>query len=227
MRITTVFLLSAAAVYVICTSVIANAAEPGSSQPDTSAVDWTGASIGIVGGISALDGTTRIPAYSRDAFHADSTSGAIGAKAGYNQHFANDIVLGIEASMFALFNEGHSTFGNEDWHVNADWQGVMVGRIGYASGRFLPYLKGGVSFLHLKDLRYESSIFPSSRPLDRSYVGWTVGAGVDYAVDNNWVLGVDYAYSDFGSHNFENDEIGPTFVEPGLHLISASISYKF
>lgn len=227
MKLTNVFLLSTAAACAVCVSIIAKAAEPASSPQATSSVNWTGASIGIVGGVSALDGTTRIPAYSAAPFHADSTSGTIGAKAGYNHHFANVVVLGVEASLLALFNEGHSTFGHEEWHVDADWQGAVVGRVGYATGRFLPYVKGGVSLLHLENLRYESSIFPPSRPLDRTYVGWTVGVGVDYAVDDNWVVGVDYAYSDFSSHNFENDEIGATFVEPSLHLISASISYKF
>jgi outer membrane immunogenic protein len=32
----------------------------------------------------------------------------------------------------------------------------------------------------------------------KTRTGWTVGGGVDYALTNQWSIGVEYRYSDFG-----------------------------
>jgi len=60
--------------------------------------------------------------------------------------------------------------------------GSVRGRLGYAFDRFLPYLTGGLAI--------EDS------------VGWTAGAGVDYAITDHWSIGVDYLHGDYiGGHS--------------------------
>ncbi|MGC1557609.1 MAG: outer membrane beta-barrel protein, partial [Methylovirgula sp.] len=35
----------------------------------------------------------------------------------------------------------------------------------------------------------------------RERTGWTAGAGVEYAIDNNWSIRAEYRYTDFGRVN--------------------------
>jgi outer membrane immunogenic protein len=61
-------------------------------------------------------------------------------------------------------------------------------------------------------------------------VGWTVGGGVEYAIDPNWTVRAEYRYTDFGSFN---EYLVST--HPGdyarLHIydneVEAGFSYKF
>ena len=61
--------------------------------------------------------------------------------------------------------------------------------------------------------------------------GWTVGGGIAYAVTNNWSLGAEYRYSDFGSYNdFSAVALFPnSFVRHHIteHQVQARFSYKF
>lgn len=99
--------------------------EPASKMAAASAFNWTGGSIGLVAGVNFLNGDTRISDYGSD-HNADSSSGAFGAKATYNHQFANNVVVGAEASLLAVFNDGDASTNSgidEEWRVGADWQG--------------------------------------------------------------------------------------------------------
>jgi outer membrane immunogenic protein len=191
---------------------------------------WTGGYVGIVAGVNFLKGDMTIPAYVPPDYNTDSTSGAIGGKVGYNYQFENNVVIGAEASLVAVFNKGSddtiAAIG-ETIHASADWQAQIVAKAGYAAGRLMPYVKGGVAFLHADDIYYDSGIFGQSDSLSRTYTGWTIGVGVDYALTDNLIFGVDYSFADFGSHDFANSQIGPTILKPSTHTVSASLSYKF
>ncbi|MER9606931.1 outer membrane protein [Mesorhizobium sp. M0140] len=188
---------------------------------------WTGGYVGIVAGVNYLKGDFDIPNYDPSGYNADNTSAEIGGKVGYNYQFANNFVLGGEASLVAVFNEGaDSTFDDEEINVHSDWQAHIVAKVGYAADRFMPYVKGGIAFLHADDVFY-STTGDRSDPQSRTYIGWTIGAGVDYALNEKWIVGVDYAYAHFGSHDFANDQLGPTILKPSTHTVSASLSYKF
>jgi outer membrane immunogenic protein len=41
---------------------------------------------------------------------------------------------------------------------------------------------------------------PGGRSTERGRVGWTAGAGVEYAFTNNWIFGVEWLYYNLGSH---------------------------
>jgi outer membrane immunogenic protein len=193
---------------------------------------WTGGYVGIVAGVNFLDGDITIPLYTRPDYNADSTSAAVGGKIGYNYQFENNVVLGAEASLVAVFNKGSDrttgAFGAETIQAGANWQAQIVAKAGYAADRFMPYVKGGVAFLHANDVYYSDPLpLGDSSRLSRTFTGWTIGVGVDYALTDNLILGVDYSYADFGSHDFKNSQIGPTILEPSTQTVSASLSYKF
>ncbi|RUV83529.1 porin family protein [Mesorhizobium sp. M1A.F.Ca.IN.020.06.1.1] len=190
--------------------------------------NWSGGYIGAVAGVNFLQGDVTIPAYDPTGYDGDSTSASIGGQIGYQYQFDNNVVLGAEARLVAVFNRKTvPTHDDETFETGANWQGNIVAKAGYGMGNFLPYLKGGVAFLHLHDTGYESGF--GIAKFDRTYTGWTVGFGADYALNEKWVVGVDYAYSHFAKHDFSEDSaaVGPTIVKPSTHTVSLSLNYRF
>jgi outer membrane immunogenic protein len=57
-----------------------------------------------------------------------------------------------------------------------------------------------------------------------SRVGWTAGAGVEYAFTNNWTLGAEYLYADLGKSSFSTP-IATVAAFDGLSA-SGHISYN-
>ena len=55
-------------------------------------------------------------------------------------------------------------------------------------------------------------------------VGWTVGAGAEYAVTNNWTIKSEYLYTDLGSKYY--DIVG---ADSGLtnQAVRVGVNYKF
>jgi outer membrane immunogenic protein len=193
--------------------------------------NWTGGYIGGVVGANFLRGDVNIPNYTPPGYDGDSTSASVGGQIGYQYQFDNNVVLGAEARLVAVFNKKsvptEDGLGGETFTTKANWQGDIVAKAGYAMGTLLPYVKGGVAFLNLHDSGYDSAAFGPAR-FGRTYTGWTIGAGVDYALTDKWVVGVDYAYAHFSDHNFEGDAgVGPTFIKPSTHTVSLSLNYRF
>ena len=69
-----------------------------------------------------------------------------------------------------------------------------------------------------------------ARALVRRWLGWTLGAGVEYALSNNWTARAEYRYTDFGT---KTDTLALTY--PGFHAknhytdqaVRLGLSYKF
>lgn len=168
-------------------------------------------------------------------------------------------VIGVEGSVdgTSLSNTataGFAGFGGTAASVsaNANVQGSVRGRFGFAWDRVLIYATGGVAFGGF-DTNYSvagntsglaaingGAPFYGSNSFSNSRVGWTAGGGVDYAVTPNWIVFVEYRYTDFGT-------IGNTFLAapafasvPGLaggvlysnrtlnqNQVQVGFSYKF
>nr|WP_292574930.1 outer membrane beta-barrel protein [Mesorhizobium sp.] len=139
-------LLTSAMLVGFCSSAFA--ADALSVEP--SSYNWTGAYIGAVAGVNFLKGDVRIPNDDPSGYDGDSTSASIGGQVGYQYQFDNNFVVGAEARLVAVFNKKTvPTIESETFETAADWQGDIVAKAGYAMGNFLPYVKGGVAFLHL------------------------------------------------------------------------------
>ena len=73
-----------------------------------------------------------------------------------------------------------------------NWLGTARGRIGYAFDRFLPYFTAGAAFGDIKGTVGAVNDFSATK------VGWTGGAGVEYAFIDNWSAKLEYLYVDLG-----------------------------
>ncbi|MBO0764672.1 MAG: porin family protein [Hyphomicrobiaceae bacterium] len=116
-----------------------------------------------------------------------------GVQAGWQRQFGK-LVAGVEA--------GFNLLGFDDTELSPIVPGLarsvqvsniftLTGRVGYAEGRWLAYIKGGLANgeVDIEHRQLSTDITTSSN--DRE-TGWTAGLGVDYALTPNLFLGVEY-----------------------------------
>ncbi|MGL4264491.1 MAG: outer membrane protein [Afipia sp.] len=119
-------------------------------------------------------------------------SGVLGGlQAGYN--WQNGAwVAGIEADI--QLNSSDDTFAA--WKFSNPWFGTVRGRVGYAFNSVLLYGTGGLAFGALK------AQLPGGLSESNTSAGWTVGAGAEFAINQNWSAKVEYLYIDLSEKNF-------------------------
>ena len=143
--------------------------------------------------------------------------------------------LGLCVSAAQCFGD---TGGYATGTVQSGIQGSVRARAGYAFGRFLPYATAGVAFgsfysdaqLFGTDLDGVTN-FAASGVKSATRVGWTAGAGLEYAINNRWSARVEYRYSDFGRLAIATDPsaVGAVFAvdrQLDQHQVQVGFSYK-
>jgi outer membrane immunogenic protein len=103
----------------------------------------------------------------------------VGLEADFLYNSLDDKTLGVAGSAGVAL--GMNVEGDVKWPASARV------RAGYAIDRILPFVTAGVAAAE-----YELTMFPMDTPQFRAsrgdtYVGWTVGGGVEYAFTSNWL----------------------------------------
>ena len=108
----------------------------------------------------------------------DARSGMAGLTFGYNAQ-AGSFVYGLETGIDAAWMKTVNWAGPPclACEIQMRYFGTLRGRIGYAVGQSLPYITGGLAY---GGLSTSSLMFGTSQ--NDTKIGWTVGAGVEYAV---------------------------------------------
>jgi outer membrane immunogenic protein len=180
--------------------------------PHVVAYNWTGFYLGLNGGWGwASDG--------------EGSGGLIGGTLGYNWQM-NQIVFGIETDIAWSGIESDGRCGDGlRCEVSNDWLGTARGRIGLAMDRFMPYVAGG--------LAYGDVSARATGLRDRSDVqaGWTLGAGVEFALTAPWTAKLEYLYVDLGDlGDFgcgRRCGAGRNNAEFDAHIIRAGLNFRF
>ena len=168
-----------------------------------------------------------------------------GAMIGYNwQHKA--LVFGVEADInYVGFSEEHSRefsdinsplltgeegfSGTSDLSFDANWFGTIRGHLGFAADNLLFYGTGGLAYGHMEASfagevsDYEEAVSYEASTETTNW-GWTVGAGMEYGIDN-WSVGVEYLFVDLGSAEWDAD-LRETVNNPFLSGVLAEIKGK-
>jgi outer membrane immunogenic protein len=157
-----------------------------------------------------------------------------GVYAGYNFDLGNSMVLGIDGDVtYNKYKKNENVVfpGNASvtTQTKSEWGGAARLRAGYAVDRFLPYIAGGVALAQVKNSRQlEVGDDLSYASLSKTRVGYTVGAGVDYAATDNVVLRLEYRFTDLGTDKFRFNEASQE-VKSKLQTndIRVGVAYKF
>ncbi|MDH4986161.1 porin family protein [Aminobacter anthyllidis] len=222
---------------VICSTLVAAST---ASATDTSGFVWTGGYVGIQAGYSWADSTLTyfdtVDGYTPNYYAELKPSGFMGGLyAGYNRQFSSNLLLGVEADIQAGGADsspvsGRLRGGGEDsiytYTSKLDWSASLRARMGYAAGRFLPYVTAGLSAAQFEISR--TAVHPYG-PMAASdvYAGWSVGAGLEFAATDAIVLRTEYRYSDYGHENLDVvDYLLPTSALR-THDVRIGLAYKF
>jgi outer membrane immunogenic protein len=175
--------------------------------------NWTGGYIGINGG----------GGWGRSSFGAPFASnsynlsgGVVGATLGYNFQ-AGALVWGVEGDLDWSNIRGSGPCGLTTCETRNGWLGTVRGRIGYAADRFMPYVTGGLA---VGDIRTNITGVGSA---NTTKAGWTLGAGVEWALWQNWTAKVEYLYVDLG----RGGSIAGSDASFHTSLVRAGLNYRF
>lgn len=152
-----------------------------------------------------------------------------GATLGYNWQ-TDAFVFGFESDLgYLSVNEEDATASG---FASADYGGyaTLTARFGYAYDRWLFYGKGGLAFANIENTAgavVAGDADPSDfTNLDEIRAGWALGAGVEFAFQQDLSLKVEYLYMDFSddrSGNFDGDFFRH---ENDLHTLKVGVNYS-
>jgi len=220
---------SAAAGFALALSLSLSA---GAADAGETGRDWSGAYLGgyLGYGFGQLD-------VKFDGVHpadTDLDGVAGGGLAGWNAQFGG-LVVGLEADGGFTTQSGEvrgsvtleppdepgTYFYTDRFHKN--WEAHLRGRLGWAFGDVLLYAAGGLAVAGV-EFSYQS-IHDGTYEIERqTQVGWTAGAGLDYAIDDSFRLRVEYLYDDYGSAWYFDH---PDKVDLTTHSLRLAIAYGF
>jgi outer membrane immunogenic protein len=150
----------------------------------------------------------------------DLSGWQLGVAAGANFTISEAIVAGIVADIaWADIGGSNDDFAPLEYNIN--WLGSVRGRLGFDGGAFLPYVTAGLAFAN-NTIDLDAGFDEDTQ----THIGWTVGAGVEFAVADNVSLDLLYRYSDYGSKDYE---LGGDVSDFSLttHTVSAGVNFRF
>jgi outer membrane immunogenic protein len=159
-----------------------------------------------------------------------------GGQIGYNWQ-ASNYVFGLEGTISGMDNSGtlsNTVFGARDdvfsWRTN--WMATVTGRVGIAANNNLFYAKGGYAGAN-SHLAVSDIVPPlvGSGSDTRWHNGWTVGAGWEYGITQNWIAGLEYDFASFETRSYQlGTNLGVYSFDSkprDIQSVVARISYKF
>ena len=180
--------------------------------------NWTGFYIGINGG-----GGFGRSDWDSIGSSFDVSGGLVGGTVGYNYQFGQAVV-GVEGDIdWADINGTTNTACPFGCKTTDNWLSTVRGRLGYAADRFMPFITGGAAF---GDIRASTPGFAGA---SNTEAGWTVGAGLEFAIAGNWTAKAEYLYVDLGKVNCGiscgaavTDNVSFT-----SNIVRAGVNYRF
>lgn len=192
-------------------------------------INWSGAYIGVEAGYGwGGDSYNYTPASTSVDVHADGFLG--GVTAGYNwQH--DRFVFGLEGdiSYSAMKDSEHSALLEAPCYIEGctakvDWFGTGRARVGYAFENFLPYATGGFAVGHVKGSADNGACGFISCDYSDTRWGWTAGAGIEWAMNQQISLKAEYLHVDLGKPDFTASTVT---TDVKFDAVRIGINYHF
>jgi outer membrane immunogenic protein len=182
---------------------------------------WTGLYLGINGGGGwgredwVDNSSIGIPPGAAVRHRPDG--GMFGGTFGFRYQLNSNIVIGVEgmadwADLNDTVNTSSVFFPVENETLKVKSLYSATGQIGYAWSQALLYVKGGWAGANTTAninattgagvIPGVGTFTPFTASNSQNDSGWTVGVGLDYALINNFVIGVEYDHYDLGYASF-------------------------
>lgn len=164
--------------------------------PEPACRDWSGFYIGAHAGWL----WANIDADSDDVDFNNSLNGdgfVGGGLVGAN--FQSDcVVFGVEGDIGWADANGNNHIDDleTDLDIDTGTNAHIRARLGWSADNFMPFIAGGASYF---ELDHHSDFDDGTN----NQWGWNIGAGVDWAVSDLFILRAEYIYSDFSNASFD------------------------
>lgn len=202
-------------------------------EPVPEAYDWSGFYIGIAGGYAwgefeADSGPSTHPLDDFNDEIDDAKGWLLGGTLGYNFQSEN-IVFGVEADAFWSDLDEDIVTADPEFHLDLDWLATVRARVGFAFDRFLPYVTGGLAIGGIELESFDNVAPPAGDDDSNTHLGWTVGAGAEFAVTDNISIKGEYNFVDLGSEDYDLTG-GVFFGEEELdfeaHIVKFGVNFR-
>jgi len=169
-------------------ALISTTSEAWHGSPDVGPAAWDGNYVGGVGGGAGQVISTQGLGVAK-AFSATGPIG--GVYSGQNWMFGN-AMLGVDGAAMLGNVVGH---GAQPGAASTSYQDFLEsdlrGRAGYAVGRFLPFVAGGLDFGASQQVDNATGNVKANQPV----LAGTLGAGLDYMATERIAIRAEYLYS--------------------------------
>lgn len=161
-----------------------------------------------------------------------------GIQAGYNHQFANGVVLGVVADVsFGDVSDSVMDGNYIRQYSELDMFGSVRLRAGYALGRFLPYVTGGLAWQSGKTGEScpdgalfghcsKTGAYAETEKLGTN--GFVYGGGLEMAVTDHISLGAEYLRYDFDSRVYTlGANASARSIDQAFEVVRATLNYRF
>ncbi|MBV8791253.1 MAG: porin family protein [Pseudolabrys sp.] len=176
--------------------------------------NWTGFYVGINGGGGWGRSDSAAPFATAGSFN--TSGGMVGGTVGYNWQMGT-FVWGLEGDIDWSNIRGSAPCGATTCETRNDWLGTFRGRLGYAAGRIMPYITGGLAVGNIN----HNVVGVGSANNTRA--GWALGGGVEVALWQNWTGKLEYLYADLG----RGSSVLGSDAKFNASLLRAGLNYRF
>jgi outer membrane immunogenic protein len=198
--------------------------------------NWSGIYIGANGGYGFGNSNWSQTGVSTGNFNTNG--GLAGGTVGANYEFWGGAVLGVEGDWDWTNLNGSSSAAScvaagagagaavTPCKTASNWLSTVRGRAGWAFDRVLVYGTGGAAFAPVQASLTGSGLGTDSN----TEVGWTAGAGLEFAFAPNWTAKAEYLYVDLNNGTCIaacGGATPPVSVKFTENVIRAGINFKF
>jgi outer membrane immunogenic protein len=193
---------------------------------------WAGIHIGAHGGYGWGTDTSSFAGFGVSS--SLEPKGAFGGgQIGYDTYLTGNWLIGYELDLSGgdIRASGPSLPATAFSATSkSDYFGTARARLGYPFDHWLLYATGGSAWAH--NIFDEIAISGAGAGHDlfgrnQFYLGWTAGAGVEYAFDPNWSVKVEYLYADLSKEKDTVFGLGERTTELTLNMVRLGVNYRF
>lgn len=217
------------------------------TAPACAAAQFGGFSLGgYIGGVQSSSSVSDIDDWNAGATYDHEITGfASGVQIAYDIARCNTLIGFVADATFLNADKSGIYDEDDEYKSSIEWMSTVRLRAGVALDNLYLYATGGIAFADFNNRMRDTfevdatEQYPSWKG-DSSRIGWTVGAGLEYALSSRLTLMTEVLYADFGSNdatgyyrefddggNIENEVAYRARFSDEVVVAKIGLSYRF
>ena len=208
------------------------------AKADPVMYNWSGLYVGVHAGYafgdasgsnSASDGFDGFDQGSALTLNPNPDGALVGITSGYNWQ-RGELVYGIESETGYIVAEDSATIGDDFGNVEYGYYSTLAARLGMAQNNYLIYGKGGIAFADTDETYsdLDGGVIDANDVTNSSDIktGWVAGFGIEWAMQRNWSLKLEYSFMDFGSETTTNLDGDLFTLDNQIQTVKVGANFK-